>query len=63
MLLYRGYARKQWVDWSVETVAAPDAEIAALPTKLRVRLVRMLEMLESVGLEQLRERHIRQLEG
>lgn len=38
------------MDWSVETLAAADAEIAALPTKLRARLVRLLE-------------HVRHLEG
>ena len=61
MLFYRGYAIKQWVDWSVETVA--DSEIAALPTKLRARVVRLLEMVENVGLDQLREPHVRHLEG
>ena len=54
---------KQWVDGSVETVAAADAEFAALPTKLRARLVRLLEMVENVGLDQLREPHVRHLEG
>jgi len=51
------------VDWSVETVTAADAEIEALPTTLRVRLVRLLEMVENVGLERLREPHVRHLEG
>ena len=49
--------------WSVETLAAADAEIAALPTKLRARLVRLLEMVENVGLDHLREPHVRHLEG
>ena len=51
MLLYRGYAIELWVDWSVETVAAADSEIAALPNKLRARMVRLLEMVENVGLD------------
>ena len=51
------------MNWSVETVAAADSEIAALPTKLRARLLRLLEMVESVGLDQLREPHVRHLEG
>ena len=63
MPFYRGCAIKQWVDWSVETVTAADSEIAALPTKLRARLVRLLEMVENVGLDQLREPHVRHLEG
>ena len=45
-----------------KTVAAADAEISALPTKLRTRLVRLLEMVENVGLEQLREPHLGHLE-
>ena len=49
--------------WSVETLAAADAEIAALPTKLRARLVRLLEMVENVGLDHLRQPHVRHLEG
>ena len=53
MPLYSGYAMKQRVDWSVETVAAADSEIAALPTRLRARLVRLLKMVENVGREQL----------
>ena len=63
MLIYRGYAIKQWVNWSVETVPAADSEIAALPTKLRARMVRMLEMVENVGFDQLRAPHVRYLEG
>lgn len=51
------------MDWSVETVAAADSEIAALPTKLRARMVRLLEMVENVGLDPLREPHVRHLEG
>ena len=51
------------MDWSVEIVAAADSEIAALPAKLRARMVRLLEMVENVGLDQLREPHVRHLEG
>ena len=35
----------------------------ALPTKLCARLVRLLEMVEDVGLDQLREPHAGYLEG
>ena len=51
------------MDWSAETVPAADSEIVALPTKLRAWLVRLLEMVENIGLDQLREPHVRQLEG
>ena len=51
------------VKWSVETHAAVDSEIAALPPGLRARLVRLLEMVETVGLDRLREPHVRHLEG
>ena len=49
--------------WTVETVSAVDAEIEALPTALRARLIRLLEAVENVGLEALRAPHVRHLEG
>ena len=49
--------------WTVETVAAVDAEIEALPVALRARLVRLLEAVENVGLEALRAPHVRHLDG
>ena len=51
------------MDWTVETVSAVDAEIAALPVALRARLLRLLETVENVGLEALRAPHVRHLEG
>ena len=48
--------------WTVETVAAVDAEIEALPVALRARLVRLLEAVENVGLGALRAPHVRHLE-
>lgn len=48
--------------WTVETVAAVEAEIEALPVALRARLVRLLEVVENVGLEALRAPHVRHLE-
>ncbi len=39
--------------WTVETVSGVDAEVEALPVKLRARLVRLLETIENVGLEAL----------
>ena len=50
-------------DWTVETVAAVDAEIAALPVALRARLLRLLETVENVGLEALRAPHVKHLDG
>lgn len=49
--------------WSVETLDVVDAEIEALPPGLQARLIRLLEMIENVGLEQLREPHVKHLEG
>ena len=49
--------------WTVETASAVDAEIAALPVKLRARLVRLLETVENVGLEALRDPHVKHLDG
>ena len=51
------------MDWTVETVSAVDTEIAALPVALRARLVRLLEMIENVGLEALRAPHVKHLDG
>ena len=51
------------MDWTVETVSAVDAEIAALPVALRARLLRLMETVENVGLEALRAPHVRHLEG
>ena len=49
--------------WTVETIAAVDAEIEALPVALRARLIRLLEAVENVGLAVLRTPHVRHLEG
>lgn len=49
--------------WSVETHEAADAEIEALPPALQARLIRLMEAVENVGLEQLREPHVKHLEG
>ena len=51
------------IGWMVETVSSVDAEIEALPVKLRARLVRLLEAVENVGLEALREPHVKHLDG
>ena len=51
------------MDWTVETVSAVDAEIAALPAALRSRLLRPLETVENVGLETLRAPHVRHIAG
>jgi phage-related protein len=51
------------VRWSVETLDVVDAEIGALPPGLQARLIRLLEMIENVGLEQLGEPHVKHLEG
>ena len=51
------------MEWTVETVSAVDAEFEALPVKLRARLIRLLETVENVGLEALRELHVKHLDG
>ena len=51
------------MDWRVETHPAVDAEIEALPVKLRARLLRLLEAIENVGLEALPEPHAKHLGG
>ena len=49
--------------WTVEFIAVAGAEIEALPIALRARLVRLLEVVENVGLEALRAPHVKHLEG
>ena len=51
------------MNWTVETVSAVDAEIEALPVALRARLIRLLEVVEHVGLEAIRAPHVRHLDG
>ena len=51
------------MSWTVETVSAVDAEIEALPVALSARLIRLLEVVENVGLEALRAPHVRHLDG
>lgn len=52
------------MQWSVETLDENvDAEIEALPAGLQARLIRLMEMVESVGLEQLHEPHVKHLDG
>lgn len=50
--------------WTVETLnAAVDAEIEALPSDLRARLVRVTMLIEAVGLEALPHDTVKHLEG
>lgn len=50
--------------WRVETLGpAVDAELDALPPALRARLLRLMEMVERVGLDHMREPHVKHVEG
>lgn len=50
--------------WTVETLdAGVDAELEALPIFLRARMLRLMEMVESVGLENMREPHVWHIDG
>lgn len=52
------------MSWTVETLnRSVDAELDALPVSLRARLVRIVELIEAVGLEAMREPHLKHLEG
>ena len=50
------------MDWSVETVDGADSGFAALPAKLRARLVCLPEMVENEASTSF-EPHVRHLEG
>jgi phage-related protein len=50
--------------WTVETLnQTVDAELSELPTDMRARLVRISELIESVGLPNMKEPHVRHLRG
>jgi phage-related protein len=52
------------MQWTVETLGhLVDAEIEALPPLLNARLIRLMEMVENVGLEHMREPHVKHIEG
>ena len=58
LLRYIAYVR-----WMVETLDMVDGEIEALPPALQARLLRLMEAVENVGLENLRGPHVRHIEG
>ena len=50
--------------WAIETLnTSVDAEIEALPVDMRARLVRIAELIAVVGLENVREPHIKHIES
>jgi phage-related protein len=50
--------------WTVETLnETVDAEVAELPPDMRARLVRISELIESVGLPNVKEPHVRHVRG
>jgi ribosome-binding protein aMBF1 (putative translation factor) len=50
--------------WTVETLnETVDAELAELPVDMRARLIRISELIESVGLPNVREPHVRHIRG
>lgn len=52
------------MQWTVETLnAAVDAEIEALPADMRARLVRLVDVIEQVGLQALPRDSVKHLEG
>lgn len=49
--------------WIVETLnEVVDEEIASLPNDMKVRFVHVVQLIESVGLENVREPHIKHIE-
>jgi hypothetical protein len=50
--------------WTIETLGKEVGdEFESLPASLRARLLRLMEMVETIGLDRMREPHIRHLEG
>lgn len=52
------------MSWVVETLGAVvDAEIEALPSDMQASFLRLAERIEAVGLERIREPHVKHLRG
>ena len=52
------------MNWTVETLnEAVDRELAALPADQRARFLRIAELIEARGLEQVGEPHVKHLQG
>lgn len=52
------------IAWTVETLnETVDAELSDLPPDMRARFVRISELIESVGLPNVREPHVRHIRG
>ena len=50
--------------WTIETLnGTVDAEIEALPPDMRAKLARVVNLIEEMGLENIREPHVKHLEG
>jgi phage-related protein len=50
--------------WIVETLnEAVDAELADLPSDMRARLARIAELIEAVGLPNVKQPHVRHIRG
>jgi hypothetical protein len=50
--------------WSVETLnQTVDAELSALPIDMRARYVRIAELIQAVGLPNVREPHVKYVRG
>ncbi|MHC1550036.1 type II toxin-antitoxin system RelE/ParE family toxin [Phyllobacterium sp. K27] len=51
------------MNWSVEIFSSAEAEMDALPPGLQARLIRLMELIESIGLENMREPHVKHISG
>ncbi|MCB2053598.1 MAG: type II toxin-antitoxin system RelE/ParE family toxin [Geminicoccaceae bacterium] len=50
-------------DYHVEILAEARSELEGLPTDMRARFEQIVHMIEEVGLEQMREPHVKHLQG
>jgi phage-related protein len=49
--------------WIVEVLPVAAAELQALPADMRARFRRIVEMIQTLGLERMREPYVKHLEG
>ena len=51
------------MQWTVETLPQALDELKALPPGLSARLIRLMDMIADYGLDQMREPHVKHLDG
>jgi phage-related protein len=51
------------MDWTIRILPAAEAELDELPLALRMRLIRLMELIKDIGLERVHEPHVKHIDG